>query len=317
MTSDTNWNRSTDNGALPSLPSRLEGGRRIAAKNDPRGPNRPTPLVTVVTVVFNGAKALEATIKSVLAAAPECFEFIVIDGKSVDGTVDVLKAYDGEISYWVSEPDNGIYDAFNKAVRVAHGEWILFLGAGDLLFSRQHTERLVQQLKGAPFDLQVAYGRVLTHSVTDVFVEEENGPWEDLKDKWQGGRKFMPHHQGIFQRRKSLLDRPFDEKYKIVADYKAFMQATTSKPPMYADAVITKVFVGGVSTTPLKSLAAVLEIMKLNRELGLGLDHLPHQIFFFAKSIVKTLLAMSLPGRTSTQIIDAYRLATRRRKKWT
>jgi len=126
----------------------------------------------------------------------------------------------------------------------------------------------------------------------------------------------MPHHQGIFERRSFLESHPFDVKYRIVADYKSFMQAIAACPPLYIDCVITRVFVGGVSTAPGKSLSAAREIIRLNQELDMGLDHLPHQIFFGLKSVVKTFLSTWLPTRRAMQIIDAYRKATGRRKKW-
>jgi hypothetical protein len=127
----------------------------------------------------------------------------------------------------------------------------------------------------------------------------------------------MPQHQGIFERRSFLAKHPFDVSYRIVADYKSFTQAIADHPPLYIDCIIAKVFVGGVSTAPRQSLPAAREILRLNQELGRGLDHLPHQLFFGLKSVVKTFLSIVLPMRRTMQIIDAYRQATKRRKMWT
>ena len=127
----------------------------------------------------------------------------------------------------------------------------------------------------------------------------------------------MPHHQGILERRSFLAHRPFDTNYKVVADYKSFMQAIARCPPLYIDCVITRVFVGGVSTAPRNSLSAVREILRLNRELGWGRDHLPHQLFYALKSAVKTLLSVVLSSRGAMRVIDAYRKLTGRRRMWT
>jgi glycosyltransferase involved in cell wall biosynthesis len=310
---------SSEAGDIACRPSRpLEGGRGVADLPAIRKVGVGySPLLTIITVVFNAAAELEATIESVSSHRADGIEFLVVDGKSTDGTLEILHAHDADISYWVSEADRGIYDAFNKAVRLAHGEWVLFLGAGDLLFDRQEVQRVVDELASAPGAVQIAYGRVTIFSSGGEFVEVENQPWAELRSKWRGGRKVMPHHQGIIQRRRFLLNHPFDVHYKIVADYKVFMLAIANSAPLFIDAIVTKVFVGGVSTDPRMSLAAVLEIIKLNRELGYGYTRLPHQTFFLVKSIVKTLLSMLLPMRISTRIIDAYRVATRRRKKWT
>ncbi|HEX3386494.1 MAG TPA: glycosyltransferase, partial [Mucilaginibacter sp.] len=89
------------------------------------------PKVSIVTVVFNAADSLELTILSVINQSYPNTEFIIIDGGSTDGTVDLIKKYDKKINYWISEKDSGIYDAMNKALDVVSGDWVYFLGAGD------------------------------------------------------------------------------------------------------------------------------------------------------------------------------------------
>lgn len=92
-----------------------------------------SPLISIITVLRNGEKTLEACIKSVINQSYESVEFIVIDGGSTDGTLDILKRYDDKIAFWTSEPDRGIYDAMNKGTRRATGDRILFLGCDDSL----------------------------------------------------------------------------------------------------------------------------------------------------------------------------------------
>jgi glycosyltransferase involved in cell wall biosynthesis len=93
--------------------------------------NLPEPLVTVITVTYNCGHCLEETILSVLNQSYSNVEYIVIDGGSQDGTLDILKRYNHAIDYWVSEPDKGIYDAMNKGIRFSSGEWLNFLNAKD------------------------------------------------------------------------------------------------------------------------------------------------------------------------------------------
>ena len=88
-------------------------------------------LLTVITVSYNEATNIELTIQSVLSQIYSNLEYIVIDGGSDDGTVDIIKKYADKISYWVSEPDKGIFDAMNKGIKVANGEWINFMNCGD------------------------------------------------------------------------------------------------------------------------------------------------------------------------------------------
>ena len=94
------------------------------------------PLVSVVTVVFNGEKYLEETIQSVINQTYDNVEYTLIDGGSTDGTVDIIRKYEDKIAYWISEPDNGIFDAMNKGADKATGEYIYYLNAGDVFYSR-------------------------------------------------------------------------------------------------------------------------------------------------------------------------------------
>jgi glycosyltransferase involved in cell wall biosynthesis len=299
---------------------RLEGGIRArlrdGAATDGAAARR-TPLISVVTAVFNDAAGLESTIHSVLGQTCRDFEYLVIDGGSSDGTVRLLQEYDRALEAWVSEPDLGVYDAFNRGVRLAAGTWIVFLGAGDRLFDESTIQRAAAALQTSGPDVQLAYGRVVTLKADGSFVEEENEPWATMQGRWQGGRPVMPHHQGVFQRRIFLLAHPFDLDYRLVADYKVFMTAVGVCPPLYIDARIAKVQPGGLTTMPEKAFAAAQEILRLNRELGLGRDHLPHQAFFWLKCLAKTALASVLSRDRSMQMIDLYRRATGRARKWT
>ncbi len=96
------------------------------------------PRVSVITVVYNGEAFLERTIQSVINQTYPAIEYIIIDGGSKDGTVAIIQKYQHNIAYWVSEPDRGLYDAMNKGLAVATGEYVLFLNAGDTFFDN-HT----------------------------------------------------------------------------------------------------------------------------------------------------------------------------------
>jgi glycosyltransferase involved in cell wall biosynthesis len=103
------------------------------------------PLITVITVVFNGEAALEETILSVLRQTYDNIEYIVVDGGSTDGTIDILKKYEDALDFWISEPDAGIYDAMNKGIALAKGDWLNFLNARDHFFADTTVETLVDR----------------------------------------------------------------------------------------------------------------------------------------------------------------------------
>jgi glycosyltransferase involved in cell wall biosynthesis len=98
-------------------------------------PLRMQPIVSIITITYNAEKFLEKTILSVLAQTYPYIEYIIIDGKSKDGTLDIVKKYETHIATWISEPDKGIYDAMNKGLERATGEYVWFMNAGDEIFS--------------------------------------------------------------------------------------------------------------------------------------------------------------------------------------
>ena len=102
------------------------------------------PLLTVITVNYNGGPHLEETILSVLNQSYSNIEYIVIDGGSTDGAVDLLRRYEDAIDYWVSEPDKGIYDAMNKGIRLSSGEWLNFLNVKDVFYDRSTVETVAE-----------------------------------------------------------------------------------------------------------------------------------------------------------------------------
>jgi glycosyltransferase involved in cell wall biosynthesis len=99
-------------------------------------------LVSIITVVKNGENLLEKTIQSVLSQTYQNIEYIIIDGASTDGTVNVIRQYGEKIHYWVSEPDSGISEAFNKGIHSSNGDWINFLNAGDVFWQKDTVERV-------------------------------------------------------------------------------------------------------------------------------------------------------------------------------
>lgn len=100
-------------------------------------------LISVVTVSYNAVATIEQTLLSVINQTYPNIEYIIIDGGSTDGTVDIIKKYADEIVYWISEPDKGIYDAMNKGIKKANGEWINFINAGDSYYDKKSIEQIV------------------------------------------------------------------------------------------------------------------------------------------------------------------------------
>ena len=126
-------------------PARIEGGQRLQGSLKNSLPAK--PLVSVITVVFNGAKTLEHTILSLIEQTYDNVEYIIIDGGSTDSTLNILRKYDERIDYWVSEKDEGIYDAINKGIALARGEYVGLLHSNDYFANPNALKIIVTHLK--------------------------------------------------------------------------------------------------------------------------------------------------------------------------
>jgi len=175
------------------------------------------PLVTIVTVCFNAATHIEQTIKSVLAQSYSQIEYVVIDGGSTDGTLEIIERFSSRITKWISEPDDGIAHAMNKGLEMTRGDYVLFLHADDYLLSQTSIEEAVSYLQG-------------DHEIVAFTIYYETSKGKVLNRPrgfdWRMNFKTGLWHQAVFCRR-SLFDRigGFDPSFKITMDYEFFLRA--------------------------------------------------------------------------------------------
>ena len=194
---------------LPESKNRKgEGGLRIKGyfKKSYEG----KPLISIVTVVFNGEKYLEQTIQSVINQSYDNVEYIIVDGGSTDGTVEIIKKYAGQIDYWVSESDDGIYDAMNKGMRMAKGDGLLFLNAGDYFVGDVISDKIE-----IPCFLNVKYNNIF-HKLVDIKIK-----------KYKLG---IPNcHQGVVFENKNIK---YSLDYKIASDYDFYLRHNYTELPL-------------------------------------------------------------------------------------
>jgi len=105
------------------------------------------PVISIIQPTFNNGLALEKSIKSIINQSYNGIEYNIIDGGSNKATLDIISKYDSNISYWISEPDNGIYDALNKGIKKAKGDWLYFIGGDDYLYNESIIEKVIPFLK--------------------------------------------------------------------------------------------------------------------------------------------------------------------------
>jgi glycosyltransferase involved in cell wall biosynthesis len=189
---------------LPPNPDRKdEGGLRTKDYFKQSSPDK--PLISVITVVANGEKHLEETIRSVINQTYDNVEYIIIDGGSTDGTVDIIRKYEDQIDYWVSEPDSGIYDAMNKATSISNGNWLYFIGADDVLY-----DCFANIIKYFISFNCIYYGNIRLKSNQLIYA----GKFNLIKLLW----KNLPH-QAIFYPKSVFINHTYNLKYNLLADY--------------------------------------------------------------------------------------------------
>lgn len=164
--------------------------------------------ITVVTVCYNAVKEIEKTIQSVINQTYDNVEYIIVDGGSTDGTLDIIRKYSSRITRWVSEPDKGIFDAMNKSARMATGEYINFMNAGDLFFDEKV---LADVFDGKEYSEDVIYGSTLQHYKGGYKVHHS----ADIECIHTS----MPFcHQSSFTRVSVLREHTFDTTFLCIAD---------------------------------------------------------------------------------------------------
>lgn len=172
--------------------------------------------ISVVTVVYNAVSIIEETIKSVLAQTYANLEYIVIDGGSTDGTIDVIRKYEDKISLTISEPDKGIYDAMNKGIDKATGGWINFMNAGDHFYSPSVVADIFDVREEDYSKYATIYGDAEYRLKSFSYIRQG---YECDRDH------FMPFsHQAAFARADIAKKNKFNLKYKIAADTEFFLR---------------------------------------------------------------------------------------------
>ena len=196
-------------------------------------------LITVVTVVYNCVNSLEETLLSIIGQTYENIEYIVIDGDSTDGTVDIIKKYNDKIKYWISEPDEGIYDAMNKALRVATGDFLIFMNAGDRFYSDQILDEFLRYL---PDKEKVYYGNA--NYINSISGEEYSRGGRFTKYRLS---KTNICHQTIFYSRKAYQSNAYNLKYPIFSDWVYNIRLFKQYNYTYLDQTIANYDTHGIS----------------------------------------------------------------------
>lgn len=212
------------------------------------------PIFTIVTVSFNNQKTIEQTIRSVLSQTFRSFELLVIDGGSTDGTLEILESFKSKIS-WISEPDNGIYDAMNKGWQRANGQWIAYLNADDFYENERVLENLKITIENNP-NAWAMYGDLayVDSSETNKVVRYwKSGSFSPASFKWG----WMPPHPTFFLRKEAFVKFGGfrDADLQSAADYELMLRMlyVNQLPAAYCPHLLVKMRTGGESNRTIKN----------------------------------------------------------------
>ncbi|EHQ27836.1 glycosyltransferase family 2 protein [Mucilaginibacter paludis] len=216
------------------------------------------PRLSIITIVYNNVRHIERTILSVLNQTYKNIEYIVIDGLSTDGTLDVINRYRDSIAVVVSEKDKGIYDAMNKGIEIATGDYILFMNSGDELFAADTVEKVF----ATEPDADIYYGEteVINDDGESMGRRRHKAP---EKFTWRGFNLGMSiSHQAIYIK-KSIIE-PYDSRYQLSADIDWIISAAKkAKKIVNTRQYVAKYLFGGMSKKKHKqSLAERFHIMR-------------------------------------------------------
>jgi glycosyltransferase involved in cell wall biosynthesis len=226
------------------------GGKR-ANSNYRLTSSQQQPIVSIITVVYNSIGLLEHTIHNILAQTYTNIEYVIIDGGSTDGTLELIKSYDAQLSYWQSEPDKGLYDAMNKGLQAATGDYVWFINSGDLIYNPETLTQIIAQNNTA----DIIYGDV-------VFM---NSAWEVLAERHKYTPQKVPKtlnvnalHLGMCVCHQALIVRRsiapmYKLKYKINSDYDWEIGCVkNAKSTHNTELILAKFLTGGVATRQIK-----------------------------------------------------------------
>lgn len=246
------------------------------------------PVFSIITITYNASRWLEQTMLSILSQSYPNIEYIIIDGGSTDGTVDIIKQYASGISYWISEPDKGIYDAMNKGLQKATGDYVWFINAGDSLHTSDIVQRvatLVQKKKALP---DIIYGEttIVDEEGRSLGLRRLKAP---KKLTWKSFRMGMLVCHQSFITKRSIAPL-YDLTYRYSADFDWCIRCLKDSRKIYNTRLILSNFMdGGVSSTQRKdSLRERYEIMcRYYGKISTSLLHVWFAIRFYTSKLLK------------------------------
>lgn len=263
-------------------------------------------LVSIVIPAFNAGATLKACLESVLRQSLQDKEIIVIDGGSTDETAEIIRDFSTHLAGWSSEPDRGIYDAANKGLRRARGDWVYFLGADDLLSDDTTLERMALYLCNALPAVRVVYGRVAMLGKDDEILAILGSPWPESRKRLVSYMS-LPH-QGIFHHRSLFQEHgEFDPSYRTGGDYEFLLRELVHRDALFAGEVtVAACRTGGQSGRAPDHIKVLCEWRRAQRQHGFRFPSIRWLVAFLGACLQKVLYLL-LGQRAGARLFDFVR----------
>lgn len=208
-----------------------------------------SPRISVVVATFNASTTLRRCLESILSQDYDNKEILVIDGASTDGTAELISSFGSRLTYWESSRDNGVYDAWNKAIAKVGGEWIVFLGADDYYPTTAQLSQFAPYLASASErGTLFVYGRLLVLDALGNLHERAPGPWAQVSDAFE--RWMITPHVGAFCHRDAFRRYGgFDQSFQIAGDYEFLRRFLPESDAEYVPCIQAVMSEGGMSSS--------------------------------------------------------------------
>lgn len=274
------------------------------------------PKVSIIVATYNSVATLDEALASIASQTYPQRELIIVDGGSEDGTVAIIQDRQSAIDYWVSEPDSGIYHAWNKGLAHATGEWICFLGADDYFWSPTALEELVAHV-GDDACPRVVYGNIAVIDDEGQVIYRLGSPWPTVAPRFRDHMSIP--HPGLIHHRSLFADHGcFDESYRIAGDYEFLLRELKSRPALYAAKPDTLIGmrVGGASSQPGNSLKLLWENRRAQKAHGIPYPNI-YWLTALARVYLRLLLIRLVGDRSTRVLLDAGRKMLGKPAFWT
>lgn len=274
------------------------------------------PAITFVIATYNADKTLIRCLESFFQQTYKNKSLVIIDGGSTDNTIEIIKKYQHLLAYWISEPDKGIYNAWNKGLQQVSGDWVAFMGADDYLTAPNVLESMAKILTNTPSHIRLVYADVMVVNERDEPLLKVGLPWHIAKRKFK--QLMSIPHPGAMHRLQLFTDHgDFDEKFLIAGDYEFLLRELKRADAAYCDGLtIVTMQHGGVSSNPFNTIRQLVEVRQAQIKNGIKFPGILW-IFALLKAWLRACSWQILGEDVTRKLMDVGRRISGKSSFWT